>query len=365
MDYKQTLDSLIFITANEDGTDIHMSPNNKIFVRIKGKMTPQLKVYDENITPLDTIGIYEYLLTTQSDQSRDYVKFSFEKNGHIGFSTTLNGERFRINIAKNNGGIYIVMRIIKATPPLLKDLKFNERTMNGLEFVANQTQGMFLVVGATGSGKSTTLAAIMRYINEKFEKNIITLEDPIEYEHLSKRCHVIQKELGRDMSSFHHGLVSALREDPDVILIGEIRDAETLKHAMEAAETGHLVFATLHTNDAVGTIQRLTSMAENPIEARERLSSSLLGIIAQNLTLDKNNKRIPIWEILIKNAAVASQIKEGQDIQIKALMDNIEFSQTYNRTILQYWKGNRISRETAIKYAGDSRELDLDSPTNM
>lgn len=367
LNYEDLMGKLITITDTKDGSDIHISPNNKLYIRIKGKITPQEEVFQAAVSPQDTVGFYEYLKNTQDGDSKKYIESELHRKGHIGFSVSLNGCRFRVNVAKNNGGYYIVMRIIKATPPALENLNFNKRTMEGLKFASTRGSGLFLVTGATGSGKSTTLAAIIRYINERAQKNIITLEDPIEYEHESIKCHVIQKELGRDMYDFKDGLKSALREDPDILLIGEIRDWHTLENALEASETGHLVFGTLHTNSAVDTIERLASMAPDGAESliRQKLSGSLIGIIAQKLTLDRNEKRIPVWELLIKNPGIAAQIKEGQDAQIKAMLDNTEYSQSYNRTILQYWRGNRITRETAYDYAGDSRDLDLDSPINI
>lgn len=350
--------------ANELGaSDIHIAPNNNLDIRLDKGITPQIDLFDHKLDNIITTEFKEIVLGLLQPEMKKRVLEQIKTTGHTGFPIAIEGVRLRAQISNNYLGGFegynLVFRIIKATPPQLSTLRFNKKTLEGLENAANAHNGLFLVVGPTGSGKSTTLAALIRFINEKYSKTIVTIEDPIEYEHTPVKCNIVQKELGRDIFVLEEGLRSAMREDPDVILIGEIRDSDTLNTALKAAETGHLVFATLHTNDAVSTIQRIVAMSSDS-STRLRLSSSLIGIISQQLKPDINGKKIAIWEILYKNHAIAAQIKEGQDVQIKSLIDNAPCSQSMNKTILQYYKGGRITKEMAIEYSFDKENLDLD-----
>lgn len=364
MNTKELFLKLIKQASELGASDIHIAPNNFLDIRLDKGITPQSDLFPDRLENIITKEFKEAAISLLQPEMQNRVLEQIKTTGHTGFPIAIDGVRLRAQISNNYLGGFegynLVFRLIKAIPPQLSTLKFNKRTLDGLEAAANSHNGLFLVVGPTGSGKSTTLAALIRYINEKYNKTIVTIEDPIEYEHTPAKCNIVQKELGRDIYVLEEGLRSAMREDPDVILIGEIRDSDTLNTALKAAETGHLVFATLHTNDAVSTIQRIVAMSTDS-STRLRLSSSLIGIISQQLKPDINGKKIAIWEILYKNHAVASQIKEGQDTQIKSMIDNIPMSQSMNKTIFQYYKGGRITREMAIEYSFDKENLDLDT----
>ena len=244
----------------------------------------------------------------------------------------------------------------------MEELGFSEKTLKGLSEIAYRPAGLFLVTGGTGAGKSTTLASLVRKINEKFNKKIITLEDPIEYVHKSAKCLVVQRELGRDFPRFSDGLHSALREDPDVILVGEIRDESSLELCLKASETGHLVLATLHTNDAVSTVKRMVAMSSNQQLTRDRLSQSLLGVLSQRLAPKKDGiGRVLIYEFLFANKGVLAQIRESKDEQIYSMIDSIPYSNSFNVNILERYKSGLISKDTAMAVSPDPSKLDFDT----
>ena len=299
------------------------------------------------------------MLTRVSKTNREYIEVELKKEGSIGFGLEFHelGIKFRVNVSTQGEGYYIVMRRNEINPPRLNTLGFTEETLVGLKSITKKKAGIFLVVGMTGSGKSTTLASMIREINESYSKNIITLEDPIEYEHIPEKSLVVQKELGKDLKSFELGLKSALREDPDIILVGEIRDYKSLDLAMKAAETGHLVFSTLHTDNTISTIQRIVAMADNATLTQDRLSQTLLGVIAQRLEPTRDGKRIIVWEQLIINQAVRNNIKDSNLNEIKSQIDQLNMSQTFNKTLIQHYKNNKLTKEEILKMSTDRDSL--------
>ena len=354
---EEFLSKIINKAIELQASDIHISVNNKIAFRTN---TGLEQIDDFGILGIkETKSLSESLFDKLLDSSKNYLKKELCEKYHTGFGFKYEKLKFRVNISTFLGGYYIVMRKNTAEPIPLDSLGFNSITLSALETVQKKHAGLFLVVGQTGSGKSTTLAGIIKAINEKQEKNIITLEDPIEYEHLSKKSIVVQKELGRDLVSFNEGLRSALREDPDIILVGEIRDMETLNLALKAAETGHLVLSTLHTDNSVSTLQRIIAMSPAGTEefVRSRLSDSLIGVIAQKLIRTSDNKRTLIWDILMQNTATANNIKDNSINQIKASLDTIPMSQSYNKTLEQLYKNNKIDMKDALKYSSDKESL--------
>jgi len=338
-------------------SDIHISYNNYIGYRVQGKI-----IKEESfgiLTDQNTNILFNEMLSLLTEKNKIYIENEMRKEGIIGFGLEVKkfGIKFRVNASSQREGYYIVMRRNEVNPPKLETLGFYEDTLTGLKTITKKKAGIFLVVGATGSGKSTTLAAMIREINEQYNKNIITLEDPIEYEYIPAKSLVVQKELGRDLKSFELGLKSALREDPDIILVGEIRDYKSLDLAMKAAETGHLVFSTLHTDNTLSTIQRIVAMSENAELTRDRLSQTLLGVIAQRLEPTKSGKRIVVWEQLILDTAIKNNIKEDHLNQVKAQLDQTAMSQSFNKTLIQHYNNGKLTKEEILRLSSDKESI--------
>ena len=353
--------------ANELGaSDIHIAPNNNLDIRLDKGITPQIDLFDHKLDNIITTEFKEIVLDLLQPEMKKRVLEQIKTTGHTGFPIAIEGVRLRAQISNNYLGGFegynLVFRIIKATPPQLSTLRFNKKTLEGLENAANAHNGLFLVVGPTGSGKSTTLAALIRFINEKYNKTIVTIEDPIEYEHTPVKCNIVQKELGRDIFVLEEGLRSAMREDPDVILIGEIRDSDTLNTALKAAETGHLVFATLHTNDAVQTVNRIVNMFEpsDRTYVRSQLANTLRGTISQKLMNEKSgNGRRPVCEILVVTPTVKDFIIKDELEQIYDLVRKGSFNDmlTMNMSIHKLVQENVITQEEALEKSDNKVEL--------
>lgn len=271
--------------------------------------------------------------------------------------------RFRFNIFRYNNHYGVVLRVINTNVPTLDELKFSPVVKE----IANLERGLVLVTGATGSGKTTTLAAMLNEINEFKTKHIVTLEDPIEYLHSQKKGRITQREIGLDSDSFERGLRSALRQDPDVILIGEIRDAETIDIALKAAETGHLVFSTLHTTNATNTIGRIISMFEGNAqnELKKRLSETLKATIGQRMVEAKTGKTIIAQEILTTSPAVKDVILGNESLS--RLTQIIEKgyeeggtgrSQTFDQHLIELVNKQKITKEEAIANADNAYNME-------
>lgn len=278
--------------------------------RVHGEMQP---ASGEPLTPLQTLELTKQLL----DQEQ---YGAFLARGDFDCSYGIEGvSRFRVNVYRQRGNAAMTIRLIPAKIPPLEKLGLPP---SALEFV-KKPQGLLLVTGPTGSGKSTTLAALIDYINSTRSEHIITLEDPIEFVHANKRCIVNQREVGVDTASFGVGLRAALRQDPDVILVGEMRDLETIQTAITAAETGHLVFGTLHTADAPQTIDRIIDVfpPEAQQQIRVQLAAVLIGVIAQRLLPRADGSgRVSAMEILVSNPAIANLIRSEKVHQIRSVM---------------------------------------------
>ena len=279
----------------------------------------------------------------------------FQKAGELDFSYSLPGVcRFRVNIFRQRGSVGIVCRVINSEIPTLESLQVPPI----IKEFAKHTQGILLVTGPTGSGKSTTLAAIIDYINETSSKHILTLEDPIEYLHTHKNSIVNQREIGQDSQTFGIALRAALRQDPDVILVGEMRDLDTIQTAITAAETGHLVLATLHTSGAAQTVDRIIDVfpAENQDQIRTQLASTLVGVISQRLLpIADGSGRIAAHEILVSNHAIANLIRSNKIHQIQTVLETSKASgmQTMNRAVLQLVKKGMVTRSSADEFVPD------------
>lgn len=301
----------LLIAANDhQASDLHVTVGSPPFYRINGQL---LSFEQGKLTSENTKKMAKDLL-----QHGDWE--TFLKKGELDFSYSIEGvARFRLNIYYQRQQISLVARVIAANIPSLEQLGMPVI----LQRLTEKSQGLILVTGPTGSGKTTTLAAMIQYINEREEKHIITLEDPIEYLHAHQRSIVHQREVGLDTNNFASGLRAALRQDPDIILVGEMRDLETISTAITAAETGHLVLATLHTNGAVQTINRIIDVFPpyQQSQVRIQLASVLKGIVSQRLLANVDGTgRIAATEILINQPSIANLIRNEKADQITNIL---------------------------------------------
>lgn len=304
-----TSSDLLKFAMERRASDLHLSAGEPPMVRIQGDL---VRI---DHPPLLADETHRLIFEVMNDHQRR----NFQEHLEVDFAYTLGaGARFRVNAFMHERGEGAVFRQIPEKIPRLEDLGLPPV----LKTIAQAEKGLVLVTGPTGSGKSTTLAAMIDMINETMAGHILTLEDPIEFVHKSKRALVNQREIGSQSKSFNAALRSALREDPDVILVGELRDLETMSLALTAAETGHLVFATLHTASAPKTIDRIIDVfpTDQQAQVRTMLSESLLGVVAQMLVKKKSGGRQAALEILLGNAAVKNLIREGKTHQLPSVM---------------------------------------------
>ena len=333
------------------GSDLHLKSGSQVRVRIHGvlkvlgKDTVSAEMMDKLAQEIMTADQYEKLLTDRS----------------LDFSYVLGSEnRFRVNFFYQMDGLSAVLRIIPVEILSLDDLNLPPVIKTFTEI----QRGLVLVTGVTGSGKSTTLAAILDKINRETKKHIITVEDPIEFVHQDRGCLINQRGIGQDAHSFSDALRAALREDPDIILVGEMRDLETIDIALHAANTGHLVFSTLHTLDAKETIDRIVGMFGNEEQNRIRMSlaSVLEGVISQRLIPTKKGGRVAGIEILKKTARIEQLIAENRDNEIPdALFEGKEIygTQTFDQALLDLVRNGEITNEIALEYATNPADMKL------
>lgn len=336
---KEKIDYLLRSGFELKASDIHLTVGVPPVMRING----DLKRYGkEPLKPTDTEGMAKAIIPTQMWEK-------FEQNGELDFSYGIHGvSRFRVNTYLQRSCVALAIRIVPTKIPTIEDLELP----NVLKGIAEKPQGLVLVTGPTGSGKSTTLAAMIQYMNQTMRKHIITLEDPIEYLHKHGQSIIDQREVGFDTNNFANGLRASLRQDPDVILVGEMRDLETIQTAITAAETGHLVLGTLHTSSAPSTINRIIDVfpPSQQAQIRIQLASVLVSIISQRLfkTLD-NKGRKAATEILINNSAVANLIRNEKIYQIVNVMQTSRASgmHTLEASIKELVQAGIISNEAA------------------
>ena len=288
-------------------SDFHIHANKPVSIRESGEIV-QLDL----VTPQEMIA--DLLRTELGDEAFE----AFDKSGDVDFAIQFEGQRFRANGYKMLQGYAMVLRVIVAEVPHIDMLGLPK----AVHEVLTEKSGLVLVTGQTGSGKSTSLAAMIDKINRERNENIITVEDPVEFVHQSQKSIITQREVGPHTKSFGSALKGALRQDPDIILMGELRDYETVSMAMTAAETGHLVFGTLHTNGAPETINRIIDVypAEEQPQARSQLSQSLQLVMTQQLLKRKGGGRIGAFEVMVNIPAVANLIREAKIVQIQTIM---------------------------------------------
>ena len=325
------------------GSDMHITVGTPPWIRVKGG----LQALD---APLVTAEASRHLAETLLSQEQIA---RLEDEGEVDLSYSLTGvSRFRINVFRQRGSISLAIRVIPADVPRLADLGLPAM----LEQWTEQERGLVLVTGPTGCGKSTTLAALIEVINQRDRKRVITLEDPIEYLHRHQRSIVDQREVGTDTKSFGAGLRAALRQDPDVLLVGEMRDLETIHTAVTAAETGHLVFATLHTVDAAQTVHRIVDVFNDSAQPqiRMQLAGVLVGVLSQRLIPARTpSGRAAVAEILVNTPAVANVIRGGNLHQLPSIMQTgrQDGMQTLTNALQKLAAEGKISQDEVTQWS--------------
>lgn len=344
-----SIKELFKIAVDKKASDLHLVVDIPPVLRIDGELA-----YIENTTAFkskDMEGVLNELLNAEGKK-----KFSQEKELDLGFEQ--DGFRFRINLHYEKNNIGLVARVINDTIPNLEDINMPKIIYNLLGL----KQGLILVTGPTGCGKSTALAAMIDYINNNRFANIITFEDPIEYIFKPKKSIIVQRQLGSDMNSFASGLKHALRQDPNVIMVGEMRDLETISTAITLAETGHLVLATLHTYSASQTIDRIIDIfpPHQQNQIRMQLSMTLASVISQRLISSKKGGRIAAREILINTSAVANLIRENKIAQIKTVLETNSKGGmiTLDQNLKKLYEDGLIEKEVAKLYMNNPEILE-------
>ena len=345
-----TMHQLLKTLVDQGGTDLHVTTNSPPQIRVDGKMIP---LQAPPMTPAETKSLVYSVLT-------DAQKHRFEENLELDFSFGVKGlARFRANIFFQRGAVAGALRTIPWEILTFKDLGLPPV----IEQLCDKPRGLVLVTGPTGSGKSTTLASMLDKVNSERQEHIVTIEDPIEYLHGHKKCLVNQRELHADTRSFPNALRAALRQDPDVVLIGEMRDLETIESALRIAETGHLTFATLHTNSAAQTINRIIDVfpPHQQSQIRAQLSLVLEGILCQALLPRANGHgRCLALETLIPNSAIRNLIREDKVHQIYSAMQvgQMQYGmQTFNQSLATLVMKKFITRELALSMSSKADEL--------
>ncbi len=343
-----TFEEFIMQAREMDASDIHLTVGAPTVVRVNGELRKYTELSDQvvNRTILSILSAEQEKMLTEGKD----IDFSFELK---------NGARQRVNVFRQSGKLAACIRLLNAEIPTLEELKMPPVL---LEF-AKKRRGLVLVTGPTGAGKSTTLAALVEYINKTRACHVITIEDPIEYRYKQEKATIHQRELGRDVPSFHEALRSALREDPDVILIGEMRDYETISLAMTAAETGHLVFGTLHTSSAAQTVDRIIDACpiHSQDQVRSQLANMIQGIIAQSLIPRSDGKgRVAAVEVMVGTDAIKNLIRSSKINMMETTMaaGSAMGMCTLNDSLAKLYKTGQISYETALEYATDKNEME-------
>ncbi|HOW27139.1 MAG TPA: type IV pilus twitching motility protein PilT [Elusimicrobiota bacterium] len=357
MSNPNSIEDFLRTLVEKGASDLHLKVDRPPCMRLRGDLVPFEGL--ESLTAQDTQR-YIYSLITEDQRAR------LEENKELDFSFQVQGlARFRCNAFFQRGVLGAVFRIIPVKIPTAEELGLPAI----MKELVQKKQGLFLVTGPTGSGKSTTLASLIDHINSTLPVHVITIEDPIEFMYIDKKAAINQREVGTDTVSFSQALRRALRQDPDVILLGELRDAETIVTAMTAAETGHLVFGTLHTNDTKQTIDRLLDAfpPEAQHQVRMQIAKVLLAVVAQRLLKRADgNGRVAVMEIMINTPTIQKLIEDDKVGAIgKAIEDSSSFykMQSFNQDLMTHIKAHHISVEEALAFSTNPNDLKIQLQT--
>ncbi|MDO4570448.1 MAG: type IV pilus twitching motility protein PilT [Planctomycetia bacterium] len=344
------IDKLLHTVVKQGVSDLHITTGQPPVVRKHGRL---VRLETNDLTPEDTMGLMKSITPARCQQELQEVGGT-----DFGFSFG-DMARFRVSVFRQRGNIAMVLRQIPnkmlsmeelSTPPVCRDL-------------IQRPRGLLLVTGPTGSGKTTTLAAMIKWINENLDHHIITIEDPIEFYHPNIKCTINQREIGVDVPTFAEAIRRALRQDPDVILVGEMRDLETIETAITAAETGHVVFGTLHTSSAAGTINRIIDVfpTNQQDQIRTQLATSILGILCQTLLPRIGGGRIAAYEMLVVDSATANLIRENKIFRITSVIQTgaKKGMQLLDDHLFKLWRDNLITEEDALGKANSVEDLKM------
>ena len=343
-----TFEEFIMQARDLNASDIHLTVGAPTVIRVNGELQKYQELSDQVVhrTIVSILSAEQEKLLTEGQD----IDFSFELK---------NGARQRVNVFHQEGRLACAIRLLNSDIPKIADLGMPGTV---LEF-AKKRKGLVLVTGPTGAGKSTTLAAMIQYINEHRACHIITIEDPVEYRYTQDKATIHQREIGRDVPTFDYALRSALREDPDVILIGEMRDYETIMLALTAAETGHLVFGTLHTSSAAQTVDRIIDVCpvESKEQVRSQLSNMIQGVISQSLVPTSDGKgRVAAVEIMVGTDAIKNLIRSNKVAQMETTMQGSASAGmvTLYDSLAMLYRGGKISYQTALEYSNNPTEME-------
>jgi twitching motility protein PilT len=342
------IDKLLAACVKQGASDIHITVGQPPVFRLHGRMR---RLETKTLEPDDTTALMKSITPDRCQQE-------LQEKGGSDFGFAFGDQaRFRVSIFRQRGNIAMVLRQIPndmltfeqlGTPEVIKSLCMRPR-------------GLFLVTGPTGSGKSTTLASMINYINESTDHHIITIEDPIEFYHYHKKSTVNQREVGTDVPSFAEAIKRALRQDPDVILVGELRDLETIEAAITAAETGHVVFGTLHTNSAQGTVNRIIDVfpANQQDQIRTQLSTAIIGVLSQGLLPKIGGGRCAAYECLVVNPGIANLIRENKTYRItSSLQTGAKYGMCMmDDSLFKLWRDEKVTQEDVLAKANSPDEL--------
>jgi len=347
--YQKELEEILELAIKKDATDVHLSVSRPPIFRINGQLAPLTEKHI--LTDEDTQG---FAFTLLSEEKKE--KFLSQRDIDLSFALQKKA-RFRVNIYRQLGKISIALRLIPSKIRTIEELNLPDVFHN----IAKASQGFFLVVGPSGQGKSTALAALINEINQTRCDHIITIEDPIEYLFKEDKCIIDQREVGEDVQDFHRGLREVFRQDPDIIMIGEMRDPETISSAVTAAETGHLVLTTLHTNTASQTVDRIIDSfpPHQQSQIRMQLSVTILGILSRRLIPSPKQGVINAVELMIANSAIRNLIREGKTHQIDMIIEtgSEEGMISLNRSLVDLLNKGMISLENAELHSTNLSEL--------
>lgn len=342
------IDKLLQTVVNREASDLHIAVGQPPVVRVHGRL---VRLETKSLEPEDTVALMKSIAPERCQQELQEVGGS-----DFGFAFGDMG-RFRVSIFKQKGHVGMVLRLI---PARLRDFK-ELGTPSVLADLCIRPRGLILVTGPTGSGKTTTLAAVIDYINKNYDHHIITIEDPIEFYHTHQKSTVNQREVGVDVPSFAEAIRRALRQDPDVILVGEMRDLETIEAAITAAETGHIVFGTLHTTGAQGTVNRIIDVfpTNQQDQIRTQLSTSIIGILSQALLPKIGGGRVAAYEMLVVDSAIQNLIRENKTFRITSAIQTgaKKGMQLLDDHMFKLWKEGLVEKQDVIMKANMPDDL--------